>query len=169
MIPMTMANTENTREKKTMRKRARPLRGARGAVTEGAREEQVSTKDPACWEGPPNKLSPILTPISGDRARTLSFQMPQSEHEAASSCSSGPCRRVTSRCQCSVFLKGGQRGGGPESRGRRLPQNPHRAAPPPLWASPQGPQGPCAHSQAASCCPPRARTRLDAASPLLGS
>lgn len=166
MIPMTMANTENTSEKKTMRKRARPLRGAGGAVTEGAREERVSARDPACWEGPPNKLSPILTPISRDRARTLSFLTLQSEHEATSSCSSVPCRRVTSRCQYSVFLRGGQRGGGPESRGRRLPQNPHRAAPPPLWT---GPQGPCAHCQAASCCPPRARTRLDAASPLLGS
>lgn len=38
---MTMANTENTREKKTMRKRARPLRGGSGAVTKEAREKQV--------------------------------------------------------------------------------------------------------------------------------
>ena len=38
---MTMAKTENTREKKTMRKRARPLRGGSGAVTEEAREKEV--------------------------------------------------------------------------------------------------------------------------------
>lgn len=43
---MTMANTENTREKKTMRKRARPLRGGSGAVTEEVREKQVSTREP---------------------------------------------------------------------------------------------------------------------------
>jgi hypothetical protein len=39
MIPMTMANTENTREKKTMRKSARPLKGGSGAVTEETREK----------------------------------------------------------------------------------------------------------------------------------
>ena len=46
MIPMTMAKTENTREKKTMRKRARPLRGGSGAVTEEAREKQVRRRGP---------------------------------------------------------------------------------------------------------------------------
>lgn len=46
MIPMTMANTENTSEKKTMRKRARPLRGGNGAVTEEAREKQVTIREP---------------------------------------------------------------------------------------------------------------------------
>lgn len=43
---MTMAKTENTREKKTMRKRARPLRGGSGAVTEEAREKQVRRRGP---------------------------------------------------------------------------------------------------------------------------
>lgn len=37
---MTMANTENTSEKKTIRKRARPLRGAGGTVTEEAKEKK---------------------------------------------------------------------------------------------------------------------------------
>ena len=46
MIPMTMAKTENTREKKTMRKRARPLRGGSGAVTEEAREKEVRRSGP---------------------------------------------------------------------------------------------------------------------------
>lgn len=55
---MTMANTENTSEKKTMRKRARPLRGGIGAVTEGAREKEVSIREPTHGEGPPDKLSP---------------------------------------------------------------------------------------------------------------
>lgn len=52
-----MANTENTKEKKTMRKRARPLRGGSGAVTKKAREKQVRMREPARWEGPTNKLS----------------------------------------------------------------------------------------------------------------
>lgn len=41
MIPMTMANTENTSEKKTMRKRARPLRGGNGAVTKDTKEKSI--------------------------------------------------------------------------------------------------------------------------------
>lgn len=40
---MTMANTENTSEKKTIRKRARPLRGAGGTVTEEAKEKKQKT------------------------------------------------------------------------------------------------------------------------------
>lgn len=59
---MTMANTENTREKKTMRKRARPLRGGSGAVTEEAREKQVKIKEPTHL-GRPNQQA-LKSPIS---------------------------------------------------------------------------------------------------------
>ena len=41
---MTMANTENTSEKKTIRKRARPLRGAGGTVTEEAKEKKKQSE-----------------------------------------------------------------------------------------------------------------------------
>lgn len=43
---MTMANTENTREKKTMRKRARPLRGCIGTVTGSKREARQTRSLP---------------------------------------------------------------------------------------------------------------------------
>lgn len=61
---MTMANTENTSEKKTMRKRARPLRGGNGAVTRDTREKQVNQ-----GAHPRGKVSSLqfLTLISGSQ------------------------------------------------------------------------------------------------------
>lgn len=41
---MTTANTENTSEKKTIRKRARPLRGAGGTVTEKAKAKKTNER-----------------------------------------------------------------------------------------------------------------------------
>lgn len=79
-----MANTENTREKKTIRKRARPLRGAGGTVTEeeekknqrygahptmmGQQVVQSLVSDTHCW---------------GARALTPLFQMAHFKNEAA--------------------------------------------------------------------------------------
>lgn len=73
MIPMTMANTENTKEKKTMRKRARPLRGGSGAVTEEAREKPVRIR---AHPGGKDQQLAIEHPLLGARAQPLPFQMP---------------------------------------------------------------------------------------------
>lgn len=62
---MTMANTENTSEKKTIRKRARPLRGAGGTVTEEAKEKKTKNNQ---IQSPFNNgsTSPwFLTPLLG--------------------------------------------------------------------------------------------------------
>lgn len=65
---MTMANTENTREKKTIRKRARPLKGAGGTVTEEAKEKRQTIRDTEPILHWVNMLSNpwFLTPTSGE-------------------------------------------------------------------------------------------------------
>lgn len=71
-----MANTENTREKKTMRKRARPLRGGSGAVTEEAREKQVRNGGPCSAAATYKPASPVSDAhFWGARAHTLPFPL----------------------------------------------------------------------------------------------
>lgn len=56
---MTMANTENTKEKKTIRKRARPLRGVGGTVTEEVKTTTVRNLEPTL-----QRLSRVSRPVS---------------------------------------------------------------------------------------------------------
>ena len=75
---MTMANTENTREKKTMRKRAKPLRGGRGAVTEEVKEKKVSTREPTLLGKTTQQAINAPRPHAHfwEPELTLPFQMP---------------------------------------------------------------------------------------------
>ena len=160
-----MANTENTKEKKTMRKRARPLRGGSGAVTKEAREKQVRMREPAQWEGPTNKLSSphfwelqLRLYLSG--CRNLKPKQP-------TVCSSVTRRQVRKHGQVlQVLRRRTPKRGSPTSCTACHPRPPQPSTS--SLAMGPFPRIPRAHSRAVSCCPPRAGTHLDAVSPLLG-
>lgn len=103
---MTMANTENTREKKTMRKRARPLRGGSGAVTEEAREKQIRNMQPIQWGRATNRLPSPQVPIPTSEepelrlpaSRWLNFKM---KHSACCSPLTGGKWEGSVSAQCS--------------------------------------------------------------------